>query len=59
MSGFTRDFRQDWRLFFRTPGFTAVVVLTLALGIGTTTAIFSSFPVYCSAPYLMRIRNVL
>src|ERR1039457_2840641 len=37
----SRDFRHAMRLFWRRPGFSAVVVLTLALGIGANTAIFS------------------
>jgi predicted permease len=35
------DFRLGTRSLFRTPGFTAVAVLTLGLGVGAATAIFS------------------
>jgi putative ABC transport system permease protein len=37
-----RNLRHAFRSFARTPGFTAAVVLTLALGIGANTAVFSA-----------------
>ena len=41
MSALLRDFKHGFRALRRSPGLTLIAILTLALGIGTTTAVFS------------------
>jgi macrolide transport system ATP-binding/permease protein len=50
MSSFWQDLRYGFRLLAKRPGFAAVVVVTLGLGIGVNTAIFSGVDAFLLRP---------
>ncbi len=41
MAGFSQDLRHGWRMLRWQPGFAAAAIVTMALGIGAATAVFS------------------
>src|SRR5262249_16386402 len=61
MQNFLQDLRIGWRGLMRTPGFTARVLLVMALGIGTNTMIFNLVNTLLvrSTPYMDARRNVM
>jgi predicted permease len=64
MESFVQDFRYGLRVLVKSPGFTAMAVATLALGLGANTAIFSVMDAivlqplpFADPPTLVRLHN--
>ncbi len=60
MNHLLQDLRVGWRSLWRTPGFTLVVILVMALGIGANTMIFgiANTFLFREVPYIDMKRNV-
>ena len=57
LTDFADDVRYATRSLRRTPGLAAFVAITLALGIGMTSALFRMSTRWCSGPTRCRIRR--
>jgi len=55
LESFAQDLRHGCRMFAKNPGFTAVAVLSLALGTGANTAMFSAADALVLRPLRSRI----
>lgn len=60
MKGFWQDLRQGLRVMWKQPGFTLIAAITLALGIGANTAIFSVInALILNPPHFIEAENVV